>query len=303
MTKHRMPRKYTSSASQMALVDGIRALGHSDPDGGSSRLNAFGNDFHSHGKKWTTTLCKMDSDGDGQTNGQALGDPCCVWVQNANDNVQWTSGVPDPGDRTSVSDAFLWANTFCENPRSPSVKKLAALRLVSTCIRHRSIQSTSQSAAGIAKMIAPCRVYVLALLYGSVAMVAAKPEFVDRVPNGNKVKGVRAIGHSVPKGSNSKLNEFGVSFRNQGEKWTKALCMTDSDGDGQTNGQELGDPCCVWTQRTDEKVQWSTDVSDPGNKSSVSDASRWANVSCGNMINDGIDTQTTATSSAAAKRV
>eukprot|EP00936_MAST-01D_sp_MAST-1D-sp1_P001200 g1200.t1 len=35
-----------------------------------------------------------------------------------------------------------------------------------------------------------------------------------------------------------------------GFKWTKALCETDSDGDGLTNGQELGDPCCTW-QRGD----------------------------------------------------
>jgi len=26
------------------------------------------------------------------------------------------------------------------------------------------------------------------------------------------------------------------------------LCAKDSDGDGMTNGEELGDPNCVWTQ-------------------------------------------------------
>ena len=29
-----------------------------------------------------------------------------------------------------------------------------------------------------------------------------------------------------------------------------ALCKEDSDGDGMTNGQELGDPNCVWTEGT-----------------------------------------------------
>ena len=24
------------------------------------------------------------------------------------------------------------------------------------------------------------------------------------------------------------------------------MCCPDSDGDGYTNGEELGDPCCVW---------------------------------------------------------
>ena len=28
--------------------------------------------------------------------------------------------------------------------------------------------------------------------------------------------------------------------------WTKALCQADSDGDGRTNGEELGDPNCNW---------------------------------------------------------
>ena len=28
------------------------------------------------------------------------------------------------------------------------------------------------------------------------------------------------------------------------------LCRKDSDGDGKTNGEELGDPNCVWVQGT-----------------------------------------------------
>ena len=33
------------------------------------------------------------------------------------------------------------------------------------------------------------------------------------------------------------------------QTWTRELCMMDSDGDGRTNGEELGDPRCVWTPR------------------------------------------------------
>ena len=29
--------------------------------------------------------------------------------------------------------------------------------------------------------------------------------------------------------------------------YSKAVCQADSDGDGLTNGQELGDPTCVWS--------------------------------------------------------
>ena len=30
-------------------------------------------------------------------------------------------------------------------------------------------------------------------------------------------------------------------------RWTAELCQLDSDQDGQSNGVELGDPCCEWT--------------------------------------------------------
>jgi hypothetical protein len=38
------------------------------------------------------------------------------------------------------------------------------------------------------------------------------------------------------------------AFAQAGHTWTAALCALDSDGDGKTNGEELGDPTCVWTQ-------------------------------------------------------
>ena len=28
--------------------------------------------------------------------------------------------------------------------------------------------------------------------------------------------------------------------------WTEDICYDDSDGDGYTNGEELGDPDCLW---------------------------------------------------------
>ncbi len=37
------------------------------------------------------------------------------------------------------------------------------------------------------------------------------------------------------------------SFAKAGFIWTRALCEADSDGDGLTNGEELGDPCCEWS--------------------------------------------------------
>lgn len=34
------------------------------------------------------------------------------------------------------------------------------------------------------------------------------------------------------------------------QKWTKELCTKDSDGDGRTNGEELGDPNCTWEENS-----------------------------------------------------
>ena len=31
-------------------------------------------------------------------------------------------------------------------------------------------------------------------------------------------------------------------------QWTRWLCHRDSDGDGLTNGEELGDPACSWRE-------------------------------------------------------
>ncbi len=75
-----------------------------------------------------------------------------------------------------------------------------------------------------------------------------------KTPNGYNVRvgGVGPIvagfGHSSPAdGGNNRLNMFGILFQQQGFVWTKQLCNTDSDGDGRSNGEELGDPNCVWT--------------------------------------------------------
>ncbi|KAL4239487.1 hypothetical protein ACF0H5_000302 [Mactra antiquata] len=73
-----------------------------------------------------------------------------------------------------------------------------------------------------------------------------------RIPNGYNVthpchsKEIwEAVGHMATRHTVQK-NVFGLAFRRNGKEWTKALCMEDSDGDGLTNGEELGDPLCTW---------------------------------------------------------
>ncbi|TMW56962.1 hypothetical protein Poli38472_002887 [Pythium oligandrum] len=89
-----------------------------------------------------------------------------------------------------------------------------------------------------------------AALTSSLALLAAsgvhgKKEFASNIPNGASFEDVEALGH-VNSSSGGKLNVFGDAFKHAGLIWNQELCRGDADGDGQTNGEELGDPCCVW---------------------------------------------------------
>eukprot|EP00967_Tisochrysis_lutea_P154998 scaffold309158_cov24-Tisochrysis_lutea.AAC.1 len=69
----------------------------------------------------------------------------------------------------------------------------------------------------------------------------ARPTYVSLVPNG-WVNG-QATGHQM---NNEDNREFGYEFSEAEYVWTEELCHDDTDGDGKSNGLELGDPCCVW---------------------------------------------------------
>ncbi|XP_063402418.1 temptin-like [Mytilus trossulus] len=89
-------------------------------------------------------------------------------------------------------------------------------------------------------------VFLISVTYGY-------PWFQGKIPNGNKVpdpcKGGSyiwlAVGHKSEAGSGPR-NSFGQDFFYANFKWTVNLCEMDSDGDGKTNGEELGDPKCEW---------------------------------------------------------
>ena len=57
-------------------------------------------------------------------------------------------------------------------------------------------------------------------------------------------------------------NPFGVDFAAAGFHWTAELCAKDSDGDGLSNGEELGDPACVWQPGFEPST--SINISHPG---------------------------------------
>ena len=107
----------------------------------------------------------------------------------------------------------------------------------------------------------------ISVVLGAAHVAEALPSFGQKVPNGQAVpcppsnpecsrNGYCAgLGHPDCGGAQDgdrvdgvlSLSPFGNDFKANGFAWTKELCETDSDGDGYTNGDELGDPCCVWT--------------------------------------------------------
>ncbi|GMF33874.1 unnamed protein product [Phytophthora fragariaefolia] len=108
--------------------------------------------------------------------------------------------------------------------------------------------------------------------------VGASKEFVALIPNGGNVPNAPAIGHSDNTGKSSATNAFGSAFADAGKSWTLGLCQADTDGDGQTNGQELGDPCCEWS--IGATPRWTSGVSHPSDSSKTSNESIWASINC-----------------------
>ena len=93
----------------------------------------------------------------------------------------------------------------------------------------------------------------------AVPSALAHSTFMKYIPNGNNVhdqfgKAWVAVGHTaaspddVPNFASDGFarNPFGWAFAKAGFVWTRELCEQDSDADGLTNGEELGDPLCVW---------------------------------------------------------
>jgi len=113
-----------------------------------------------------------------------------------------------------------------------------------------------------ARPMAPLTKGALLALMGSAA--GWKP-FQAEIPNGDRVmkdgSAWAGVGHNA-RGGAGVLNSFGDAFLATNKTWTAALCAQDSDGDGQSNGLELGDPDCTWSKGSTPAR--TTDVSHPG---------------------------------------
>jgi dopamine beta-monooxygenase len=94
-------------------------------------------------------------------------------------------------------------------------------------------------------------------LLAVLAVLALSPSgdayqmYQSRIPNGRNVayggEAWPGVGHESRYGAGTR-NSFGLDFASAGRKWTLELCQKDSDGDGKTNGEELGDPDCTWVE-------------------------------------------------------
>ena len=81
-------------------------------------------------------------------------------------------------------------------------------------------------------------------LYYCIYLAFAHPRFAKELPHSDEtIPGRKVLGHTSDSYIQD-LDNFGKSFRKAGFRWTKEFCQEDSDGDGQSNGFELGDPFC-----------------------------------------------------------
>ncbi len=106
--------------------------------------------------------------------------------------------------------------------------------------------------------------YLLSLLGLSFLLAvpdaSALSSYQSRVPNGT-VSSCDTC-HNLVSGPPN-LNPFGSAFRDAGLRWTPALAVLDSDGDGFSNGRELGDPAGSWTAGTPNPTGTITNPGDP----------------------------------------
>ncbi|XP_053380250.1 uncharacterized protein LOC123524569 [Mercenaria mercenaria] len=115
-------------------------------------------------------------------------------------------------------------------------------------VAFRVLCSHSTSSIKIALLLSFSNAWLTTLIDSSYCWKSLQ----KRIPNGDHVPNPcnsgelwEGVGHLKP-GGYGKRNSFGHDFQRYGKHWSRDFCMLDSDGDGRTNGEELGDPDCEW---------------------------------------------------------
>ncbi|XP_065181006.1 DBH-like monooxygenase protein 2 [Sycon ciliatum] len=115
-------------------------------------------------------------------------------------------------------------------------------------------------------------VFVLAI-FATLSCADGYAFYRTNIPNGFNVqhpcdpsKTWQGVGHHSDQGGNAR-NQFGLDFKAAGYRWTGALCRNDSDGDGVSNGQELGDPNCTWLPG--QSASRTVNITHPGFKTPI----------------------------------
>ena len=90
------------------------------------------------------------------------------------------------------------------------------------------------------------RLVIFLIVVSTIPEIAhGRPTYAAKIPNGASVPApdgsgmCNGVGHKVCTGHGER-NAFGEDFDSAGRQWTRELCMKDSDGDGFTNGEEVG---------------------------------------------------------------
>ncbi|MEQ9651139.1 MAG: MopE-related protein [Sandaracinaceae bacterium] len=91
---------------------------HDNPDGGNGCatppcLNAFGMAFNMNGRRWDAMLAGLDSDGDGYTNGEELGDPTGTWRPGMADPATCDCATRPGFASFTPGDADTDGDTYC----------------------------------------------------------------------------------------------------------------------------------------------------------------------------------------------
>ena len=141
---------------------------------------------------------------------------------------------------------------------------------------HRSIAATTAAALVLA---ATCGLLAAPAAHAAPITVGPDAARLAAIPNGNAVwanghRWLNPLRDTLRGSSLAAQNAFGAALAAAGDTWTAALCAADTDGDGFTNGEELGDPGCVWTPGATPAR--TTDVSHPGLWSSVPTTTAYA---------------------------